>query len=119
MTGRRFTVPAEGGTLFPAVRQAENIRFRQSGTCCRPEIFSEKRNASDALRPVGHFRSRSGLRSGETGSHACPVEAVSFCYGFGKGKENDCPAKKAETAKQKIETEIKTEIKTGIETEKE
>ncbi len=43
---------------------------------------------------------------------ACPVEAVSFCYGFGKGKENDCPAKKAETAKQKIETEIKTEIKT-------
>lgn len=25
---------------------------------------------------------------------ACPVEAVSFCYGFGKGKENDCPAKK-------------------------
>ena len=46
---------------------------------------------------------------------ACPVEAVSFCYGFGKGKENDCPAKKAETAKQKIETEIKT----GIETEKE
>lgn len=50
---------------------------------------------------------------------ACPVEAVSFCYGFGKGKENDCPAKKAETAKQKIETEIKTEIKTGIETEKE
>lgn len=40
---------------------------------------------------------------------ACPVEAVSFCYGFGKGKENDCPAKKAETAKQKIETEIETE----------
>lgn len=29
------------------------------------------------------------------------------------------PLKKAETAKQKIETEIKAEIKTGIETEKE
>ena len=40
---------------------------------------------------------------------ACPVEAVSFRYGFGKGKENDCPAEKAETAKQKIETEIETE----------
>ena len=50
---------------------------------------------------------------------ACPTKAVSFRYGFGKGKENDCPAEKAETAKQKIETEIKTEIKTGIETEKE
>ena len=40
---------------------------------------------------------------------ACPTKAVSFRYGFGKGKENDCPAEKAETAKQKIETEIETE----------
>ena len=40
---------------------------------------------------------------------ACPTKAVSFRYGFGKGKENDCPAKKAQTAKQKIETEIETE----------
>ena len=39
---------------------------------------------------------------------ACPTKAVSFRYGFGKGKENDCPAEKAETAKQKIETEIET-----------
>ena len=37
---------------------------------------------------------------------ACPTKAVSFRYGFGKGKENDCPAEKAETATQKIETEI-------------
>ena len=34
---------------------------------------------------------------------------VQLYYGFGKGKENDCPAEKAETAKQKIETEIETE----------
>ena len=40
---------------------------------------------------------------------ACPTKAVSFRYGFGKGKENDRPAEKAETAKQKIETEIETE----------
>ena len=90
MTGRRFTVPAEGGTLFPAVRQAENIRFRQSGTCCRPEIFSEKRNASDALRPVGHFRSRSGLRSTRRPDRVLTkgAEAVVIDYKFGLKKHN-------------------------------
>ncbi len=50
---------------------------------------------------------------------ACPVKAVSFRYGFGKENENDCPAKKAETPKQKIEAKIETKIETDIETEKE
>lgn len=36
---------------------------------------------------------------------ACPTHAVSFRYGFGKGKEVDCPAKKAETSKQLSDTE--------------
>ena len=36
---------------------------------------------------------------------ACPTQAVSFRYGFGKGKELDCPAKKAETSKQLSDTE--------------
>ena len=36
---------------------------------------------------------------------ACPTHAVSFRYGFGKGKELDCPAKKAETSKQLSDTE--------------
>ena len=50
---------------------------------------------------------------------ACPVKAVSFRYGFGKENENDCPAKKVETPKQKIEAKIETKIETDIETEKE
>ena len=36
---------------------------------------------------------------------ACPTKAVSFRYGFGKGKETDCPAEKTETAKQISDTE--------------
>lgn len=36
---------------------------------------------------------------------ACPTHAVSFRYGFGKGKELDCPAKKVETSKQLSDTE--------------
>lgn len=71
------------------------------------------------LCPQGVLEGAIPLSAVDSGIRACPTKAVSFCYGFGKGKENDCPAKKAETAKQKIETEIKTEIKTGIETEKE
>ena len=43
---------------------------------------------------------------------ACPTKAVSYRYGFGKGKEYECPAEKAETAKQKIGTKIETEIET-------
>ena len=31
---------------------------------------------------------------------ACPTKAISFRYGFGKGKETDCPAEKTETTKQ-------------------
>jgi len=36
---------------------------------------------------------------------ACPTKAVSFRYGFGKGKESDCPAERAESAKQISNTE--------------
>ena len=36
---------------------------------------------------------------------ACPTKAVSFRYGFGKGKESDCPAERAESAKQISDTE--------------
>ena len=36
---------------------------------------------------------------------ACPTHALSFRYGFGKGKELDCPAKKVETSKQLSDTE--------------
>ena len=36
---------------------------------------------------------------------ACPTKAVSFRYGFGKGKETDCPAEKTETPKQISDTE--------------
>ena len=35
---------------------------------------------------------------------ACPTKAVSFRYGFGKGKESDCPAERAESAKQISDT---------------
>ena len=36
---------------------------------------------------------------------ACPTNAVSFRYGFGKGKETDQPAEKTETPKQISDTE--------------
>ena len=36
---------------------------------------------------------------------ACPTKAVSFRYGFGKGKESDCSAEKTETPKQISDTE--------------
>ena len=36
---------------------------------------------------------------------ACPTKAVSFCYGFGKGKEGEPSGKKAETEKQIHKTE--------------
>ncbi len=36
---------------------------------------------------------------------ACPVKAVSFRYGFGEGKETECPAEKVKTAKQIFDTE--------------
>ena len=36
---------------------------------------------------------------------ACPTKAVSFRYGFGKGKESDRPAERAESAKQISDTE--------------
>ena len=36
---------------------------------------------------------------------ACPTKAVSFRYGFGNGKETDCPAEKTETIKQISDTE--------------
>ena len=36
---------------------------------------------------------------------ACPTKAVSFRYGFGKGKESDCPVKKAKITKQISDTE--------------
>ena len=36
---------------------------------------------------------------------ACPTEAVSFCYGFGKGKEREPSGEKAETEKQIHDTE--------------
>ena len=36
---------------------------------------------------------------------ACPTKAVSFCYGFGKGKEREPSGEKAETEKQIHDTE--------------
>ena len=36
---------------------------------------------------------------------ACPTKAVSFCYGFGKGKEGEPSGEKAETEKQIHDTE--------------
>jgi polyferredoxin len=36
---------------------------------------------------------------------ACPTKAVSFRYGFGNGKETDCPAEKTGTTKQISDTE--------------
>ena len=36
---------------------------------------------------------------------ACPTKAVSFCYGFGKGKEGEPSGEKAETEKQIHNTE--------------
>ena len=36
---------------------------------------------------------------------ACPTKAVSFCYGFGKGKEGEPSGEKAETEKQIHKTE--------------
>ena len=36
---------------------------------------------------------------------ACPTKAVSFCYGFGKGKEGEPSGKKVETEKQIHKTE--------------
>ena len=36
---------------------------------------------------------------------ACPTKAVSFRYGFGKGKESDCSAEKTEIPKQISDTE--------------
>ena len=36
---------------------------------------------------------------------ACPTKAVSFRYGFGKGKESDYSAERAESAKQISDTE--------------
>ena len=36
---------------------------------------------------------------------ACPTKAISFRYGFGKGKESDCSAEKTETQKQISDTE--------------
>ena len=36
---------------------------------------------------------------------ACPTRAVSFCYGFGKGKEGEPSGEKAETEKQIYNTE--------------
>ena len=37
---------------------------------------------------------------------ACPTNAVSFRYGFGKGKESDCPAGETETFEQMKQEEI-------------
>ena len=36
---------------------------------------------------------------------ACPTKAVSFCYGFGKGKGRELSGEKAETEKQIHDTE--------------
>ena len=42
---------------------------------------------------------------------ACPTNAVSFRYGFGKGKESDCPAGETETLEQIKQEEISKEEK--------